>query len=349
MAPIQNARVLFGSIPETFPIPGETTLYDTSQTIDLETEPLNGGFLVKTLVLSLDPFLRMRMRDPSVKSYLPPFKIGHRKPNVYPPTIRAISLHRLDGYGVGIVLRSETAGVQVGKYVYGLTILHQEYTVYPELGSLQIIEPHPGLSLTAYVTAAGMPGQTAYAAWKEYSDAKPGEVAFVTSGAGLSRIVIQLAKQAGLKVIASAGSEEKVKFMQSIGADVAFNYKTTDTGVVLEKEGPIDIFWDNVEASAHKARILACGSIAGLNTGHAGVKNFHQIVRKALHVHGILILDLLPKYQADFYATIPPKLASGELKYTEDVSKGLSTVGDVFLAVLKGTKKAKAVVVVADE
>ncbi|KAJ7318173.1 hypothetical protein DFH08DRAFT_971639 [Mycena albidolilacea] len=342
MAPIQNARVLFGSIPETFPIPGETTLYDTSQTIDLETEPLNGGFLVKTLVLSLDPFLRMRMRDPSVKSYLPPFKIGAP----------------LDGYGVGIVLRSETAGVQVGKYVYGLTILHQEYTVYPELGTLQIIEPHPGLSLTAYVTAAGMPGQTAYAAWKEYSDAKPGEVAFVTSGAGaVGTIVIQLAKQAGLKVIASAGSEEKVKFMQSIGADVAFNYKNTDTGAVLEKEGPIDMY-DNVggdivdvaiEASAHKARILACGSIAGLNTGHAGVKNFHQIVRKALRVHGILILDLLPKYQADFYATIPPKLASGELKYTEDVSKGLSTVGDVFLAVLKGTKKAKAVVVVADE
>jgi hypothetical protein len=87
---------------------------------------------------------------------------------------RTIALHRLDGYGVGIVLRSETVGVQVGKYVYGLTIcsyfllarrqglilsaVHQEYTVYPELGSLQIIEPHPGLSLTAYVTAAGMPG-----------------------------------------------------------------------------------------------------------------------------------------------------------------------------------------------
>ncbi|KAJ7791189.1 alcohol dehydrogenase, partial [Mycena olivaceomarginata] len=274
MAPIQNARVLFGSIPE----------------------------------------------NPSVKSYLPPFKIGAP----------------LDGYGVGIVLRSETAGVQVGKYVYGLTILHQEYTVYPELAA-------PGLSLTAYVTAAGMP--TAYAAWREYSDAKPGEVAFVTSGAGLSRIVIQLAKQAGLKVIASAGSEEKVKFMQSIGADVAFNYKTTDTGAVLEKEGPIDIFWDNVggdiidvaiEASAHKARILACGSIAGLNTGHAGGQDFHQIVRKALHVHGILILDLLPKYQADFYATIPPNLPAGNSR--------LSTVGDVFLAVLKGTKKAKAVV-----
>jgi NADPH-dependent curcumin reductase CurA len=53
--------------------------------------------------------------------------------------------------------------------------------------------------------------------------------------------VIQLAKLDGLKVIASAGSEEKVKFMKEIGADVAFNYKATSTDEVLEKEGPIDV------------------------------------------------------------------------------------------------------------
>ena len=56
-----------------------------------------------------------------------------------------------------------------------------------------------------------------------------------------SRIVIQLAKLDGLKVIASAGSEEKVRFMKEIGADVAFNYKTTSTNEILEKEGPIDM------------------------------------------------------------------------------------------------------------
>jgi NADPH-dependent curcumin reductase CurA len=54
-------------------------------------------------------------------------------------------------------------------------------------------------------------------------------------------MVIQLAKRDGLKVIASAGSEEKVQFMKDIGADVAFNYKTTDTREVLAREGPIDV------------------------------------------------------------------------------------------------------------
>jgi D-arabinose 1-dehydrogenase-like Zn-dependent alcohol dehydrogenase len=55
------------------------------------------------------------------------------------------------------------------------------------------------------------------------------------------RLVIQLAKFDGLKVIGSAGSEEKVKFMKEIGADVAFNYKTTSTNEILEKEGPVDV------------------------------------------------------------------------------------------------------------
>ena len=56
-----------------------------------------------------------------------------------------------------------------------------------------------------------------------------------------TRLVIQLAKLDGLKVIASAGSEEKVKFMKEIGADVAFNYKTTSTNEILDKEGPVDV------------------------------------------------------------------------------------------------------------
>jgi NADPH-dependent curcumin reductase CurA len=54
-------------------------------------------------------------------------------------------------------------------------------------------------------------------------------------------MVIHLAKCDGLKVIASAGSDEKVKFMKEIGADVAFNYKTANTREVLEREGPIDV------------------------------------------------------------------------------------------------------------
>ena len=52
-----------------YPVPGKATVYDESQTIDLDNVPLNGGVLVKTLVLSVDPYMRGRMRRPEIKSY----------------------------------------------------------------------------------------------------------------------------------------------------------------------------------------------------------------------------------------------------------------------------------------
>lgn len=76
MAPVTNGRVLFNSIPEGFPEPGKTVVFDTSETIDLESVPLNGGFLVKTLELSIDPYMRSQMRPAHIETYVPPFLIG---------------------------------------------------------------------------------------------------------------------------------------------------------------------------------------------------------------------------------------------------------------------------------
>lgn len=60
MAPVTNGRHLFNEIPSGYPIPGQTTVYDVSQTIDLENVALDGGLLLKTLVVSVDPYLRGR-------------------------------------------------------------------------------------------------------------------------------------------------------------------------------------------------------------------------------------------------------------------------------------------------
>lgn len=89
---LTNGRILFHSIPKGmyinycndvvtyfrlgYPVPGETTVYDESEKIDLENVPLNGGALIKTLELSVDPYLRGKMHDGSVKSYAPGFEIG---------------------------------------------------------------------------------------------------------------------------------------------------------------------------------------------------------------------------------------------------------------------------------
>ncbi|KAJ6555448.1 hypothetical protein DFH09DRAFT_1318232 [Mycena vulgaris] len=146
-------------------------------------------------------------------------------------------------------------------------------------------------------------------------------------------LVIQLAKRDGLKVIASAGSDEKVKFLREIGAEVAFNYKTTDTREVLAREGPIDVYWDNVG-----------GEVLDAALEHAAL--YARFI--SLTISGFAVFRL-SKYEEEFYATVPPALASGELKYSEDVSYGLAKIGDVLLAVQTGATKGKAVVVVAEE
>lgn len=342
MAPVTNAKVIFNSIPQGYPEPGKTTVYDESEKIDVDTVNIpEGGFLVKTLYLSVDPYMRGRMRKPEVESYSPPFLVG--KP--------------LDGYGVGVVVKSKNAEFKEGAHVYGI-LSHQNYILYQNKADLMVIDNSYNLPWSYYVGVAGMPGKTAYHAWHEYSQAKKGETVFVTAGGGpVGSFVIQLAKLDGCKVIASAGSDEKVEFMKSIGADVAFNYKTENTLEILKREGGIDIYWDNVGgetldaalAAAHvDARFIECGMISGYNTGGAPIKNAMYIVGKSLAIHGFIVSRLEHKYDERFYKEVPKLVAEGKIKYREQVFDGLQTVGDAILAVQKGQNKAKAVVKVAE-
>ena len=78
-------------------------------------------------------------------------------------------------------------------------------------------------------------------------------------------------------------------------------------------------------------------------------QNLFQVIGKSISMHGFVVYRLEEKHGAAFFAEIPPKVASGEIKYREDIYNGLETVGDVILAVQKGTNKAKAVIHVADE
>ncbi|KAH9832047.1 NAD-P-binding protein [Rhodofomes roseus] len=349
MAPVRNARAIFNAIPapNAFPEPGKTTVYDDSQTIDPDTVPLNGGFLVKTLVLSIDPFMRGRMRDPSIKSYAPPFFVGQP----------------LNNYAVARVLRSEHPAIKAGDHVYG-HLPFQEYVVLSDPAELgrdifRVLENKEGLPWSAYLGVCGMPGQTAHHAWNEYSHAKPGETVFVTAAAGpVGATVVQLAKAEGLKVIASAGSDEKVAFVKSLGADVAFNYKTNDTKAMLEREGGIDIYWDNVGGptldaalgAAHRhARFIECGMISAYNSEPYMLKNVQLIVTREFKLSGFIVLSLHNKYLGRFYDEIPQMVASGQIKYTEDRSLGLEAAGEAIVSVQKGTNTGKKVMVVSDD
>ncbi|TFY56028.1 hypothetical protein EVJ58_g7887 [Rhodofomes roseus] len=263
MAPARNARVLFNEIPSGYPIPGKTTVYDDSQTIDIDGVPLNGGFLIKVLVLSIDPYLRGRMRDPSIKSYSIAYTIGAP----------------LDNFGVGVVLRSESDELKVGDHVYGYYPF-QEYVVYEDIAALRlarVLKNEEGLPWSVYVGVCGLPGHTVHHGWMEFAKQKEGDVVFVTTGAG----------PVGLQVISRAHYTFDSPRLLQDGTDVAFNYKKTID--VLMKEGPIDIM--------ACACFIECGMISAYNNADDyAMKNLPLIFTKSLTLYDFTVMDFHHKY-----------------------------------------------------
>ena len=74
-----------------------------------------------------------------------------------------------------------------------------------------------------------------------------------------------------------------------------------------------------------------------------------EVIRKSISMHGFVFAYLMPKYGAQFYSEMTPKVASGEIQYREHVYDGLASSEEAIVAVQKGLNKAKAVIHVADE
>ncbi|KAJ7242358.1 hypothetical protein B0H12DRAFT_1132438 [Mycena haematopus] len=366
----ENPRVVFVKRPGTgIPVPGEHVVFERSRSIDLDGVSLNGGFLTKTLMLSPEPFMRERMRDLCVPSY----------------STHAVLGEPLVSFGLVVVLRSEKEGINAGDHLYGLTTW-EAYTVQPYIEgrakynpaeapdytydvdalSLQVVpDPKGAFPWTRYFTVLGAPGLTAFCGFEGCADPKAGETIYVSSGASaVGIVVVQLAKAKGLKVIASAGADSKVEYMRALGADVAFNYKTTPIVEVLKKYGPLDIYWDNVggrtvetaiEYSRLHARLIMCGSISEYTIApeeRYGIKNTSMIFKKRLRIEGFLVPDLAPRLAPRFYAEMPGLVAEGKITAEERITGGLENGPAALAAVLKeggDESRGKPIILVATE
>nr|GAT44612.1 predicted protein [Mycena chlorophos] len=280
MAPIRNARLLFNSIPKEYPVPGETTIYDTTAHIALDNVPLNGGFLAKTLILSIDPYLRGRM----------PGKQGKRSYIGATERTRSAS-HSPPGASLSVLIESS------------------EYAVYPpsSVPWLSFVNKHPSLNLITYVGAAGMPGLCGMER---------------TLACERRRDRLRHHRRWSRRLVRFFSSFSSAINIASIPADSSFSSPS-------KPAAKYDRYWDNVggdvldaviEHAAVDGRIILCGSISRYNTGQTPIK-----------------------------ADIPAKLATGEIKYIEDITRGLENAGEVILSVQKGRNMGKAVVIVADE
>ncbi|CAE6419101.1 unnamed protein product [Rhizoctonia solani] len=344
MSPTKNSAAIFNSIPEGYPVLDETII-TRSTTIELDNIPLSGGTLVQTMYLSIDPYLRGRMREVSSQAYVNEFTIG--KP--------------ISNFGIGKVIRSEQSNLHPGDFLYVHELPFQEYNVLLPEHPVRVIKDEPGVPLSAYIGVLGMPGQTAFYGLELVGKPVEGETIFVSSGASaVGSLVIQLAKAKGLKVIASVGSDEKVNFVKSIGADIPFNYKKESIEGVLSKEGPIDIYWDNVGGSTLEAaldackvdaRVVVCGAISQYNALEPyAIKNAIHILFKRLKVEGFFVISGEQQYEgglnnpAKFLDALIPLIQSGRIKWSEQVYKGIESVGEGIVAVQMGSNTAKVVI-----
>ncbi|KIK50791.1 hypothetical protein GYMLUDRAFT_182231 [Collybiopsis luxurians FD-317 M1] len=197
--------------------------------------------------------------------------------------------------------------------------------------------PNGAYPLSKYTNILGTPGLTAFVGMEGLIKGKEEKTLFVSSGASsVGSLVIQLAKMKGMRVIASAGSDAKVKHMQSLGADVAFNYKKESYESALQQHGPIDAFWDNVRVEAldaalaysrPHARFKICGTSGTDNVPHGNryeLKNAYQIMKKRLKIEGFLVPDYIPEFGGRFFQEVPALVAQGKLQSTE------STIGETW-------------------
>jgi hypothetical protein len=308
-------------------------------------QPQEGEILIRTLYLSVDPYMRGRMSDR--KSYIPPFALNEV----------------IEGGGIGEVVESRSDAFQSGDIVTG-QLGWQLYSVVPAAGlpSIRKVDPHIAPVTTA-LGILGMPGLTAYFGLLDIGQPAAGETVVVSGAAGaVGTLVCQIAKIRNCRVVAIAGSDEKNRYLTSeLGADAAINYKTsTDLKAALRSACPggVDIYFDNVGGAIsddvtalirHGARIVICGQISlyNLEEQDAGPRVQPYLLINSARMQGFIITDYAARW-AEGIRQLGQWLAAGKLKYAENIVEGFENTPRAFLGLFSGENLGKQLVKVAD-
>ena len=334
-----NKKIILASRPAGMPA------LDNFRIVEAEVpRPEEGEVLIRTLYLSVDPYMRGRMSDR--KSYVPPFALGEA----------------VTGGVVGEVVESRSDAYQTGDLVTGM-LGWQLYSVAPgDAASIRKVDPRRAPVTTA-LGVLGMPGLTAYFGLLDIGRPAPGETVVVSGAAGaVGTLVCQIAKLKGCRVVAVAGSDEKNKYLTGeLGADAAVNYKTSvDLRRELKDACPrgVDVYFDNVGGRISDgvlslinkgARVVICGQISLYNLEALDVGPRVQpylLVNSAL-MQGFIITDYAARF-AEGVGALARWLAEGKLKYAENIVEGFENTPRAFLGLFAGETLGKQLVKVSD-
>jgi NADPH-dependent curcumin reductase len=299
-------------------------------------EPGEGELLMRTLYLSLDPYMRGRMS--AAKSYAKPAEVGQ-------PMV---------GGTVGEVVRSRHPQYAAGDTVLGFGGW-QQYATSNGAG-LRKLDPKAAPLSTA-LGVLGMPGMTAYVGLTEIGQPKPGETVAVAAASGaVGSVVGQIARIKGSRAIGIAGGSDKCRFVrEELGFDACVDHRAPDFAQQLAAACPngIDVYFENVGGAVQQtvwpllndfARVPVCGLIAQYNlTSPMGGPDMFSVLRKRLLLRGFIVSDFAGK-RDEFLREASEWVRGGRLKYREDIVEGLERAPAAFLGLLQGKNFGKLVV-----
>lgn len=332
MPNIKSKEIRLASRPDGLPEAANFELAEVEV-----TEPMLGMVQVKNLFMSVDPYMRGRMRD--VKSYIPPFELGKA----------------LQGHAVGVVTQSRDASLKEGDIV--LHMFGWREALSAPAAAFTKIDTH-GLSPSVFLGPLGMPGMTAYCGFMDIGKPKENDVVFVSGAAGaVGSMVCQIAKIKGCRVIASVGTDAKAEWLKSLGIDEIINYKTTPNLLeALQKAAPkgIDIYYDNVggahleaalEVAKQYARFAECGMIEAYNGEgqKTGIRNLMYVIGKSITLKGFIVSDYL-SLQDQFIKDVSTWIMEGRIKWEETIFEGIENAPDAFIGLFRGANTGKMLV-----
>ncbi len=307
----------------------------------------DGELLLRTVYLSLDPYMRGRMSD--AESYAEPVALGEV----------------MIGGTVNRVVESRHPDYQPGDWVLSYTVGWQDYGVSD--GSM-LFKLDPGLGPVSYALGVlGMPGFTAYMGLMDIGQPKSGETLVVAAATGpVGATVAQIGKIKGCRVVAIAGGEEKRKHLETMGVDVALDHRAEDFAAQLAAACPqgIDIYYENVGGHVFDAvlpllntgaRIPLCGVVAHYNDSQLPVGRdrlsllMSTILVKRMTVKGFIIFDDYGDRYDEFAEQMAEWVAGGKISYLEQVIEGLEQAPDALRGLLEGENFGKLVVKVGPD
>ena len=337
-----NQRIVMNSRPIGKPIVDNFRIEELPPSV-----PNDGQLLLKTLFLSLDPYMRGRMGDTA--SYAAPINVGQT----------------MVGGTVSRVIASRHPAFQNGDLVVGMSGW-QRFAISDGAGLLKLDPNMPQPSLALGVL--GMPGFTAYMGLLDIGNPQMGETVVVAAASGaVGSVVGQVARLRGCRVVGIAGGAQKCEYViNELGFDACIDHCAADFPQELAAacyEG-IDIYFESVGGAVFdavlpllktKARVPVCGLISHYNDTALpkGPDRLSLLMRtiltKRLTMKGFIIFDDYGDRFEEFQTQMSEWVRDGKVKFRENIIDGLENAPAAFIGLLEGRNFGKLLVRVADE